>query len=217
MGVAGGGVKIAEQVAGQLPIDLVAGFAPAYKNTATQTNSYWSFKSIMGRQSDQLWKCTDNSGKFAGLVTTNALAYSDGPPSFDSNAGDLEYKVASPHFEANGTVAAGSYDLSIRSDVARCLYKFTSAPIKATISITNDDGNNQIATTVVNEKNGWLYLSAKGFTFSSPKINVKLSQDAPVVQNSPAKKATVKTIKCKKGSTTKLVTSTSCPSGFKKA
>jgi hypothetical protein len=102
----------------------------------------------------------------------------------------------------------------MRSDIARCLYGFSSAPIKAEISITSDDGEKKVATTIVNEKNGWLYLSAKGFTFSAPTINVKLSQEkvvAPVAQ----KKVT---ISCVKGKTTKKVTAVSpkCPAGYKK-
>jgi len=145
--------------------------------------------------------------------------------------------VASPHFQADGQVAQGSYDLAIRSEVVRCLYKFSSAPIKASISIQSDDGQTQIATTVVSEKNGWLYLSAKGFTFSSPTIAVKLTQDAPapavtpsptpsasespapapVVTKAPAVAKKI-TITCVKGKSTKSVTAVkpTCPTGYKK-
>jgi hypothetical protein len=40
---------------------------------------------------------------------------------------------------------------------------FSKAPIQAEISITSADGEKKVATTIVNERNGWLYLSAKGF------------------------------------------------------
>ena len=211
-------------------VDLVAAFAPSYKDKATSTNSYWTFKAMnYGQNSTEVQKCSDNTGNMAGLVTTNSLSYSPGPPTFDKTTQSLVYKVASPHFEANGSVASGSYDLSLRSDIARCLYGFSSAPIKAEISITSDDGEKKVATTVVNEKNGWLYLSAKGFTFSSPTINVKLSQEKVVVAPTPtptpsaaasmapvAKKSV--TITCVKGKTSKKVSGTSpkCPTGFKK-
>jgi hypothetical protein len=109
----------------------------------------------------------------------------------------------------------------MRSDIARCLYGFSNAPIKAEISITSDDGEKKVATTIVNEKNGWLYLSAKGFTFSSPTINVKLSQEKaavalPVATVTLPKKSV--TITCVKGKTTKKVSGTSpkCPAGYKK-
>ena len=210
-------------------VDLVSAFAPSYKDKATSTNSYWAFKAMnYGQNSADVQKCSDSTGNMAGLVTTNSLSYSPGPPTFDKTTQSLVYKVASPHFEANGSVASGSYDLSLRSDIARCLYGFSSAPIKAEISITSDDGEKKVATTIVNEKNGWLYLSAKGFTFSSPTINVKLSQEKVVVPTptptpsavasvAPVAKKSV-TITCVKGKTTKKVSGESpkCPTGYKK-
>jgi hypothetical protein len=207
-------------------VDLAAAFAPAYKDKATSTNTTWAFKAMnYGQNSADVQKCSDNSGNVAGLVTTNALTYLPGPPTFDKETQSLTYKVASPHYEANGSLASGSYDLSMRSDIARCIYGFSNAPIKAEISITSDDGEKKVATTIVNEKNGWLYLSAKGFTFSSPTINVKLSQEkvatptpsaTPVATVTVAKKSV--TITCVKGKTTKKVSGTSpkCPAGYKK-
>ena len=213
-------------------LDLVAAFAPAYKDKATATNTYWAFRAMnYGQNSADVQKCSDNTGNVAGLVTTNSLSYSPGPPTFDKATQSLVYKVASPHFESNGSIASGSYDLSMRSDIARCLYGFSNAPIKAEISITSDDGEKKVATTVVNEKNGWLYLSAKGFTFSSPTINVKLTQAKVVTAPTPtptptpsaapsvapvAKKSV--TITCVKGKTTKKVSGESpkCPAGYKK-
>ena len=94
-----------------------------------------------------------------------------------------------------------------------------------------------------NESNGWLNLSARGFTFSSPTIQVKLSQEAPAPVPTPtptvvatpepapapievaapapilkpvaAKKMT---ITCVKGKTIKKVTAVKpkCPAGYKK-
>ena len=207
-------------------VDLAAAFAPAYKDKATSTNTTWAFKAMnYGQNSTDVQKCSDNTGNVAGLVTTNALTYLPGPPTFDKESQSLTYKVASPHYEANGSLASGSYDLSMRSDIARCLYGFSNAPIKAEISITSDDGEKKVATTIVNEKNGWLYLSAKGFTFSSPTINVKLSQEkvaAPTPSATPVATVTVAkksvTITCVKGKTTKKVSGTSpkCPTGYKK-
>jgi hypothetical protein len=233
-GKSGDGIRearIADGSAAPVMVDLVAAFAPAFKDKATSTNSHWAFKSMnYGQNSGAVQKCSDNTGNVAGLVTTNSLTYLPGPPTFDKESQSLTYKVASPHFEANGTIASGSYDLSLRSDIARCLYGFSSAPIKAEISITSDEGEKKVATTIVNEKNGWLYLSAKGFTFSSPTINVKLSQEKVIVVPTPtptptetpiatvtvAKKKV--TISCVKGKTIKKVSGVSpkCPMGYQK-
>ena len=113
----------------------------------------------------------------------------------------------------------------MRSDVARCIYKFSNAPIKASISVVTADGNNDVATTVSNETGGWLYLSANNFTFSAPTIQVKLSQDAPAKTSGSTSAATPapgvpmkSTITCIKGKTTKAVTGVKpvCPTGYKK-
>jgi hypothetical protein len=77
-----------------------------------------------------------------------------------------------------------------------------------------------VASTVINESNGWLTLGAYGFTYSNPTISVKLTQDAPVVAApAPATPATKKiTITCVKGKTSKTVSGVkpTCPTGYKK-
>jgi hypothetical protein len=127
--------------------------------------------------------------------------------------------VASTHYEADGTtIFKGTYELIMSSSVARCIYKFTSAPISASVSITSENGEANVATTVVNERNGWLKLGAYGFTFSSPTVRVKLEQEVivpPVVKPVAVKKTS---ITCVKGKSSKKVTAVNpkCPAGFKK-
>jgi hypothetical protein len=131
------------------------------------------------------------------------------------------------HLNPDGTEFKGTYNLVMRSDVARCLYGFGSAPIQAKIEVSSSDGTPSVATTVINESDGWLKMTAAGFTFSTPQIKVKLSQDQPAPQASasptPAtstKPAAMKksSITCVKGKTTKKVTAINpkCPTGFKK-
>jgi hypothetical protein len=173
--------------------------------------------------------CFVGSNGFTGIVTTNATQYSAGPPKFDKAEGTLNYQVAAPHYGTDKSEFKGTYDLVIRSDVARCIYGFSKAPINATISITSSDGTPQIATTVIGEKDGWVYLRAKNFGFSAPLITAKLSQEAEVVVTptptptptpSASTKAPVKavTITCIKGKMTKKVTAAKpkCPTGYKK-
>jgi hypothetical protein len=179
-------------------------------------------------------KCLNLDENFAGLVTTNATAYSSGPPRFDAATGTLEYQVAAPHFEKDGvTPFKGSYDLAIRSDVARCIYGFTSAPVQATISILSSGTEQKIASTTFKEENGWMNFSAKNFEFSTPKLMLKLTQNSPTEQvqtpapkqsaaaAAPASKPAAKTISitCSKGKLKKKVSGTAprCPAGYKKA
>ena len=110
------------------------------------------------------------------------------------------------------------------SAVARCLYGFSQAPVGATISIVSETGEPNIATTLVREKDGFLNLAAYNFTFSSPTVRVKLTQEAaptpsPSASATAAPVAAKKTsITCVKGKTTKKVTAVNpkCPIGYKK-
>jgi hypothetical protein len=213
-------------------MELLTGFNNLYLDRATTTKTYWSFKNMFNHAGSInegiLKECSSSAGSLAGLVTTNSLTYSSGPPVFDKASGSLIYKVASPHFEENGDVARGSYDLVMRADVARCVYGFSSAPIRAEISITSGDGSTQeIASELVSEKDGWISLSAKNFTFSAPTLKVKLTQEKPKeVTPTPAPsasaapvvvKAAVKTLKCFKGKAVKTIKGAKpkCPAGYK--
>ncbi len=156
--------------------------------------------------------CTASSDQLTGMVSTNATHYLAGPPSFNSQTGELEYKVAGPHLLPSGELSRGTYDLTLRADFARCLYGFTGTAVRATVSIVSEDGKSVNAVSVVNEKNGWLNFAARGFTYSSPTIKVKLTQ---IASSSPAKKTT---ITCVKGKSSKKVTAVApkCPAGYKK-
>ncbi|MFM6842049.1 MAG: hypothetical protein ACKOVI_06525, partial [Candidatus Planktophila sp.] len=166
------------------------------------------------------------SGDISGVVTTNATAYTSGAPVFNKESQSLDYQVASPHYAPDGRVNVGNYNLQINSKVARCLYGFTSAPISATVSVISSNGENQVATTTLKEKDGWIYLSAAGFTYSSPTVRVKLTQEAPAVKPivetpsaSPSPSiAPKKTVTCVKGASTKRIAASNpkCPAGYKK-
>ena len=212
----------------------VAKFIERYRSelgdSSTGKTSMWNFSTINGSRGNN---CLTSNDKVMGIVTTNAMGYDGTAPSFDNEM--LTYHVSGMHYESDKTtLTEGTYDLVIRSDVARCLYGFTSAPISATVSVIDDKGQQKTAVTTVNEKDGWLKMAAYGFSFSNPTLNVKISQAKPKPQdsssptpspkpsatNSPkATAATTKiTITCVKGKTVKKVTAVSpkCPAGYKK-
>lgn len=174
---------------------------------ATFSPTSWSLRTI--QSSREYSNCLKDSSKLAGIVTTNATMYIGAPPTFNTKTQTLEYKVAAPHLTSKGDVFKGTYNLAIRSEVARCIYKFTNAPISGSISVISSDGTTNVATTALGEKNGWIYLSANGFTFSSPTIKIKLTQ-------SSSKKLISTSIKCYKGSTLKTVKGVNpkCPKGY---
>ena len=198
---------------------------PFIEDKATALLSYWSVRTLSPGEMEGASKCFQDAKSVTGIVTTNSTQYSAGPPAFDKSEGTLNYVVASPHFGTKGDVFKGSYDLVMRSDVARCVYGFSKAPINASISITSADGTPQVATTLIGERKGWLYLQAKNFEFSAPIVKAKLTQEvAPeptptATPSTTAKPVVTKkvTITCFKGKTIKKVTALkpTCPSGFK--
>jgi len=159
----------------QQTMDEFVMWLPLIHNSADAMQTLWTFRT-MTQGGDN--SCLQSNSSLGGIVSTNATMYIEGPPTFDNQTQTLDYKVAAPHFEKDGsTPFIGSYDLAIRSDVARCLYHFTSAPVKASVSIVSDSGQNEVAATTLTEHDGFIYLSAKGFEFSNPVIQVKLFQD----------------------------------------
>ncbi len=188
---------------------------PIAGDKAAALPTQWRVSTMTDRGSGVVQECLNRTNTLAGLVTTNATMYLDGPPTYDPSQGSLDYKVASTHYEADGkTEFKGSYELLMSSSVARCIYKFTSAPVKASVNVTSENGEPNVATVVVNEKNNWLTLGAYNFTFSSPTVSVKLTQDAPAVVTPP--KPVIKKITCVKGKVTKKIVATKCPAGYKK-
>lgn len=204
---------------------------PYVNDTATALLGTWSLRTLDWNETEGADKCfTNSTNGVTGIVTTNATQYSGGPPSFNKSTGALEYSVSAPHYTPQKEEFTGTYDLLMRSDVARCVYGFSSAPIRASLSIVDDKGNAKVATETLKESNGWLSLSATGFTYSSPTVRVKLEQDAaPVVNAAEIKPAEVKpaqpkspvtskySIYCSKGKSLKKVTGTNpkCPKGYK--
>lgn len=219
---------------GQNSMDTLALWIPQIQDKASATQSTWTFYTLPRWEISSANTCIANADDLVGFVTTNAATYSAGPPVFNTELKSLDYKVMAPHYTAKGEVFKGSYDLKIRGSIARCIYGFNESPIQASISILAEDGTMQVATQTVSEKDGWLSLSANGFTYSSPTISAKLTQKAPepvlvtptqTPTPTPSPAVTIKpvakkmTITCKKGKTTKKITAPkpTCPTGFKKS
>jgi hypothetical protein len=151
---------------------LVKAYRKHVGDTAAGSLSVWTFSNI---PSGFLGPCFSRSSDVLGMVTTNSMTYQGEPPVFRN--GFLEYEVAGMHYLAGGDeLALGTYELTVRSSVARCLYNLPNVPLSATVAVVNEKGKKVLATTTVGEKNGWLKLSAKGFTFSKKTIKVKITK-----------------------------------------
>jgi hypothetical protein len=148
------------------------------KDTANGVSTLWSVSTIPAPNSSGRGQCLADTSRVLGIVTTNATVYYGRAPEFRN--GFLNYEVAGMHYLPGGEeLSEGSYDLVMRSDLARCLYGFSNAPLSASVSVVNNKGKKSFATTVVNEKAGWLKMAAYGFTFSKKTIKVKITKAKP--------------------------------------
>lgn len=191
---------------GQMAWTYLSKFKSYAKDTAAATTRLWSFASVPAGSGSN---CLSDTDKVLGIVTTNSMVYEGKAPAFKS--GYINYTVGGLHFMPDGkTPVTGSYDLVMRSTVARCLYGFSTAPISATISIIDSSEAGSIATTSFNESNGWVHFSAKGFGFSVPQIKVKITQ-------SKNAKVTITCVSKKNVKLTKRITAVkpACPTGYK--
>ncbi len=201
-------------------------FRPLVNDTTAYAKQYWTINSTNWESSNP---CLSDKTRVVGIVSTNAMGYEGSAPLFREQT--LSYKVAGFHYSADGTTLnKGTYDLIIRSDAARCLYGFSDAPLSAVVSVTGATGTENVASTIISERDGWLRLNAAGFTFSEKTINIKLLQPTtattPTISTSETKstematiKPTKKFISCVRGGVTKKVSGTNprCPKGFKRA
>lgn len=164
----GGGGASTDHPGAMKIVDL---YREVLKDTTSKTSTVWSIKNLQG----QGRRCLESTKEVLGVVTTNSMTFQSQPPQFVNGA--IQYDVAGMHYQPNGTsLQIGTYELVVRSSVARCLFGLPNVPLSASVSVVSDKGTKTTATTVVSEKNGWLKLRATGFTFSNKTIKVKITK-----------------------------------------
>ena len=169
--------------------------------------------------------CQMAPGEIA-LVSSNATLYSSSPPAWDSVEQTLAYQVGSLHLDQTGALHKGHFNLAVPKAFAKCLWGENILNAKATVAVTNADGTNNVATSVLSQDDQMIYFKVAGFTFSTPQIKVKLEipKAAPTPSATPTPTVTIKpvpiqkTITCIKGKATKKVIAVApkCPTGYKK-
>ncbi len=218
-------LKVGAGSAGTRAIKEFQDWIPFLQDKPYAMKTAWNVRAITDEPSQKMRECAKN--KFAGIVSSNAAVFSSGAPSWNVERETLDYTVGAPHYDTEGKLLTGQYVLSMRSDVARCIYGFSSAPISARVEIASEDGSPNLVTTVINENpnTGMLTLNASGFHYSTPELSVKFLQEkkitpTPTPTPTATKKAnSLKSISCVKGKVKKTVKGTNprCPTGFKRS
>jgi len=186
-------------------IDELNAWLPYVGDKATANLSTWSVRTLSTEEMAEADNCLKDEKKIAGIVTTNATQYSPGPPKFNGSTGTLDYRVAAPHYRSGGDTFLGMYNLIMRSELARCLYGFSNAPLSASISVVDEKGVTSVGTKNISEKDGWIKIAAYGFGFSTPTIKIRFTSGKS------------KSIVCVKGKTVRTITGVKpvCPKGSK--
>jgi hypothetical protein len=192
----------------------VALFKPYLQSIGTSSfePEIWSFQS--SSQSSKS-TCLD-SGGYIGMLSTNALVYDAYPPKIFDN--EITYRVASPHLNSKKEVNFGLFELQLSTKVMRCLYNFDNAPLQVTVSVVEENGEKQVATSSWSEVNEVLRVNLSGFHYSAPEIKLRITQSDLPVSTAVEKAKSKKSIKCAKGKINKKVTAVNpkCPFGYKK-
>lgn len=173
-----------------------------------------------------------------GYPVASSNASAAGQPKLKS-PNEIEYAIAAPHFTPDGKVFEGYFQAELNTKYLNCVWPGNeiSKSTEFSISIVDDKGVQQVATTSVGFKDNTISVRAYGFHYSAPTIKLEgnFGKVAPTPSASPSPTPTVDvtkpavvsknpisiskiTITCFRGKLTKKVTAASpkCPVGYKK-
>ena len=145
------------------------------KDRATVLTSQWRVRTLSNGEMGSAASCINNATGVTGIVTTNSLLYSEGPPTFNTETKTLNYKVASPHYEKDGvTEFKGTYNLTVRDDIAECLYGF-SKTLAAPSTVYAEE-------TEYTEPDVEQYVDAVEATYDEAATEADFSEEEPLVE-----------------------------------
>ena len=192
-------------------------FEKIFGNKAQEQYRVWAISNYRDwkKPISSFGNCSASTG-FLGLVSTNATVFSSDPPSV-TDAG-LSYQIGSTHLKADGGLNDGTYGVSLRKDLAKCLWGEKFIPEQIGIELTYKDGTAEIVSTSFNSTGNYFNLNAAGFHYSIPKVTIKNFKSLVNTSKPTSVISSKKTLTCIKGKVTKKVTAVSpkCPAGYKK-
>jgi hypothetical protein len=145
------------------------------KDKAAVLTSQWRVRTLSPGEMGSAASCISNATGVTGIVTTNSLLYSEGPPAFNAETKTLNYKVASPHYEKDGTTEfKGVYNLTVRDDIAECLYGF-SKTLAAPSTVYAEE-------TEYTEPDVEQYVDAVEATYDEAATEADYSEEASIVE-----------------------------------
>lgn len=157
-------------------VEAFSATEPLMGDTADGSVNIWQFATLP--QSETASSCFANSNRIQGMISTNAMVYQAGLPSFGSQG--FTYQVGGLRKDYSGQTTQGSYSLIMRTEEARCLYGLGTSNFTSEVAVTDPSGANKTSQTSLVDDGTWLRIWADDFTFSSPRISVKLAKASSV-------------------------------------
>ena len=145
---------------------------PLMGDTADGSVNMWQFGTLPSSETSN--ECLANRNRIQGMISTNAMVYQAGLPSFGDEG--FTYQVGGLHKDYLGATTKGSYSLIMRTEEARCLYGLGDANFTSEVAVTDPSGANKSSQTSVADDGTWLRIWADEFTFSSPRISLNLAK-----------------------------------------
>lgn len=186
---------------------------PFAKVLVDSKNPTWSFETanISGKDTGWLWPCVKKP-HVSGVVASNASIMRPSPPRWNAEKQTLEFRIASPHLNQDGSVATGFYNLAVSQEVANCLWGGDVSKSQAEVSVISEAGEKKIFVAATSFSDGYINFQVSGFTYSVNTISLKFVKNAAI--NSSTNPTPPKEIICKKGKTVKKVKTKNCPTGY---
>lgn len=160
-----------------------------------------------------------------GFSVTSSNAIGAGQPYMSDNE-TLRFNIGAPHRLSTGEMNRGFFSTDIHTAYIDCRWPnniLTRSP-RIEVSVVNEDGSNQVATTSVIIDRGILKVRATGFHYSSPTITLKASQNLDLPSLKPTNQklgligSKAKPLTCTRGNQVqKLQGTKNCPKGWTKS
>jgi hypothetical protein len=154
------------------------------------------------------------------LTATNAPVYHINPPRWDKADSSLSVKIANTHLKANSQLQRGFFSIQLRLSSAACMWGIDRKNVAASVEILSENGvvqNVATSSIKIDEEADQVSINLSGFTFSSPTIKIKLSENTSKSKVASTSASSKKKITCAKGKQRLKVAATKgCPTGFKR-
>ncbi len=131
-------------------------------------NNGWSLRSIRDSYS-----CPIKG--LSGFVSSNALIFSQRPPSWDSIKRTASYRMESLLEDRNGNAFKGDFSLALSQDLMKCLWGFKfDITSSVEIELTGDGNRSRWDSYRVRFDEDWWFLEISGYSFKNSTINLSV-------------------------------------------